>query len=371
MTPPPSHPDEDADDLDRPAGARPEDDPDDNGKPEEMSELPSPHWKYAFKRTVKEFTRDGCTDLAAALTYYSVLSVFPAILALISLLGIFGQNGDTLTKMLDGVKQLSPQAVDLLGPIIKEIAASKASGFALVGGLLTALWSASGYIGAFGRAMNQIYDVREGRPFLKLRPLQLGITAVTLLLIALAGVLLIISGPMTDWVSSLIGLDGPVKTAYTLVKWPLIAVIVCLVIALLYYATPNVKQPSFKWFSPGAAVAFGVWVLASAAFGFYVSNFGSYNKTYGSVAGTVVFLLWLWITNLALLFGAELDSEIERSRQLAAGMPAEDQVLLPPRDDKGIKKQERTVEELKAEALDLRREGVREQARKERRGDRG
>ncbi|AKT51159.1 YihY/virulence factor BrkB family protein [Arsenicicoccus sp. oral taxon 190] len=343
-------------DENRPPGARSHDDPDGLGKPDEMSDLPSPHWKYALKRASKEFSIDQCTDLAAALTYYAVLSLFPAILALISLLGLFGQDAGTVDKMLDAVRQLSPQAVDTLGPIIKEISGSSASGFALVIGLLSALWSASGYIGAFGRAMNRIYDVSEGRPFLKLRPVQLLVTLITLVLVALGGVMLVVSGPVAEWVGNLIGLGDTAVTVWNIVKWPVIAIIVILVIALLYYATPNVKQPKFKWFSPGAALAFVVWILASVTFGFYVSHFGSYNKTYGSIAGVIVFLLWLWITNLALLFGAEFDSEVERSRQLAAGMPAEDQVLLPPRDDKGIKKREKTLDELRLEAQDLRRE---------------
>ncbi|WP_288798495.1 YihY/virulence factor BrkB family protein [uncultured Arsenicicoccus sp.] len=346
-------------DEDRPVGARTHDDPDGQGKPDDMDDLPGANWKYAFKRTTKEFTRDQCTDLAAALTYYAVLSLFPAILALISLLGLFGQDPGTVERMLDSVRQLSPQAVDTVGPIIKEISGSQASGVALVVGLLTALWSASGYIGAFGRAMNRIYDVQEGRPFLKLRPLQLLITLITLTLVALAGIMLVVSGGIAEWVGALIGLGDTALTVWNIAKWPVIGLIVILVIALLYYATPNVKQPKFTWLSPGAALAFVTWILASLAFGFYVSNFGSYNKTYGSIAGVIVFLLWLWITNLALLFGAEFDSEVERSRQLAAGLPAEDQVLLPPRDDKGIKKQEKTVDELKVEASDLRREARR------------
>lgn len=348
-----------ATDENRPPSTRSGDDAEDVPKPDDLTDLPSPHWKYAFKRATKEFSADQCTDLAAALTYYSVQSIFPAVLALVSLLAIFGQDPQTVDKMLAQVQQIAPGATTAIEGPLKALTQSNATGVALVSGLLSALWSASGYVGAFGRAMNRIYDVTEGRPVWKLRPWQLLVTFVVLTLVAIAGLAMVISGPIAQFVGDLIGLGDQAVTVWNWAKWPVIALIVIIVIALLYWATPNVKQPKFTWMSPGAAVAFGVWVIASAAFGFYVSNFGSYNKTYGALAGVIIFLLWLWLTNTVLLFGAELDSEIERSRQLAAGLPAEKQILLPTRDDKGIKKREQTMDELVVEAQDLQREGER------------
>lgn len=324
--------------------------------PTELKHITGASWKYAFKRAFKEFTRDQCTDVAAGLTYYSVMSVFPAILALIAILGLFGQDPQTVDKMLDSVKSISPDAVSTLKEPLKNLTQSQATGWALVVGLLSALWSASGYVGAFGRALNRIYDIQEGRPFIKLRPLQLLITLITVILVALAGLMMVVSGPIARTIGDIVGLGDQAATIWDWAKLPVVAFIVILVIALLYYATPNVKMPKFRWLSPGAAVAFVVWVLGSAAFGFYVSNFGSYNKTYGALAGVIVFLLWLWLTNLALLFGAELDVEVLRTRQLQAGMKAEKDVILDVRDDKGIEKQAKTQEELQLEGMDLRRE---------------
>ncbi len=205
-------------------------------------------------------------------------------------------------------------------------------------GLLGALWSASGYVGAFGRAMNAVYEIEEGRPFWKLRPVMLLVTLVAILLVAVVLVMLVVSGPLASSIGSVIGVSDQAVTAWNIAKWPVIVAFVVVIVAILYYATPNVKQPKFRWLSVGAVVAILAWILASVAFGFYVATFGSYNKTYGSLAGAVVGLLWLWITNLALLFGAELDSELERGRQLQAGIEAEGELQLPARDTRGIRK---------------------------------
>jgi membrane protein len=216
-------------------------------------------------------------------------------------------------------------------------------------GLATALWSASGYVGSFGRAMNRIYEIREGRPFWKLRPVMLLVTLIALILVAAVAIALVVSGPAADAVGNAIGIGSTGVLVWNIAKWPVILLAVVLVVAILYYATPNVKQPKFRWISVGALLAILVWIIASAAFGFYVATFSSYNKTYGTLAGVVVFLLWLWITNLALLFGAELDSELERGRELQAGVAAEETVQLPPRDTRNIKKAE------KKEAADVAR----------------
>lgn len=308
-------------------------------KPDGPTDLSKRSWFYVLRKTMHEFGEDQCTDLAAALTYYAVLALFPALLALISLLGVFGQAQNSVNTVLTTLKPLvSAQVLTTITPVLNQIAGSKSAGLALVIGILAALWSASGYVGAFSRAMNRIYEIEEGRPFWKLRPVMLLLTLVAVVLSAVALVMLIVSGPVAKVVGDLVGLGSTAVTVWGIVKWPVLAVIVILIVGLLYYVTPNVQQPKFKWISVGAAVAIVVWVVASVAFGFYVANFSSYNKTYGSLAGVIVALLWLWITNLALLFGGELDAELERGRQLEAGIPAEEELQLPARDTRNIKK---------------------------------
>ena len=299
-------------------------------------------WRYVVGRTVREFSRDDCADLAAALTYYALLSIFPAAIALVSLLGVVGQGRQTTNALLDIVNDLgSPSAVDTLRGPLEDLSSASGAGIALVVGVLAALWSASGYVGAFGRAMNRIYQVAEGRPFWKLRPTMIVVTLVAVLLVAVLAVGLVVTGPLAESVGRTIGLGGTAVTVWDIAKWPILLAIVVAVVAILYYATPNVKQPKFRWISVGALVAIVTWALASAAFGIYVANFSAYNKTYGSLAGVIVFLLWLWITNLALLFGAELDAEIERGREVQSGIPAELDIQLPPRDTRKSKKDAR------------------------------
>jgi membrane protein len=314
-------------------------DPDDPRKPEDPGDLTRRSWLYVLRKTFHEFTEDQCTDLAAALTYYAVLSIFPAMLALISVLGVLGQAPKAVQTVVDTLKPLlSTQTLALVEQALNQVAASQGAGVALVVGVLAALWSASGYVGAFGRAMNRIYEIEEGRPFWKLRPIMLVLTLIAVVLAAIALLLLIVSGPVAESIGNTIGLGSTALTIWSIAKWPLLAVIVIMVVALLYYATPNVQQPKFRWISVGAGVAIVIWVLASVGFAFYVGNFSSYNKTYGSLAGVIITLLFLWITNLALLFGAELDAELERGRQLQAGIAAEEELQLPARDTRNIKK---------------------------------
>ena len=324
-------------------------------KPDSPADLTRPSWRYTARKAVAEFGADGCTDLAAALTYYAVLALFPALLALVSLLGVFGQGESTTQTLLDMVRDLgqSDVAEQLEGPITSMTQSDRA-GFALVAGIAGALWSASGYVGAFGRAMNRIYQVDEGRPFWRLRPVQLLITLAAILLAGIVLLGLVVSGPLARAVGDSLGLGSTAVTVWDIAKWPVILLLVGVIVAVLYYATPNVKQPRFRWISVGAAIAILTWVLASVVFGFYVANFGSYNTTYGSLAGVIVFLLWLWITNLALLFGAEVDSELERSRQLQAGIEAEETLQLPPRDDRASTKRLRKHEAHLAEGRRLR-----------------
>lgn len=303
------------------------------------TQLPRRSWIYVMRKTIREFGDDHCTDLAAGLTYYSVLSLFPAAIALISLLGVVGQGQSSVDNVVKVLRPLvSPATLNTVRPALEHIAASQGAGIGLVAGILGALWSASGYVGAFGRAMNRVYEIDEGRPFWKLRPLMLLVTLVAILLVACVLVMLVVSGPLADSIGNVVGLGSQAVTVWNVVRWPVIVVLVVLIVAMLYYATPNVRQPKFRWLSVGAFVAIVVWILASVAFAFYVATFGSYDKTYGSLAGAVAGLLWLWITNVALLFGAELDSELERGRELHAGLAAERELQLPPRDTRGIRK---------------------------------
>jgi membrane protein len=309
--------------------------PDDSRKPDSPTDVIKPSWQYIAKKTLREFTKDQCPDLAAALTYYSVLSIFPALLALVSLLGIFGQAQKTTSALLEIVQGFAPaETVDAIRQPVEQLSSSSAAGLTLVVGILTALWSASGYVGAFARAMNRVYEIDEGRPFIKLRGTVLGVTIVNLLIVVVLAAMLVLTGPVAEAVGNAIGLGGAFLTIWSILKWPVMAVLVVLAIAILYYATPNVKQPKFRWMSLGSFIALVVFLLASLGFALYVANFSSYEKTYGAIGGVIISLLWLWILNMSLLFGAEFDAEMERGRQLQAGIEAEETIQLPPRDTK-------------------------------------
>ncbi|MBA2638223.1 MAG: YihY/virulence factor BrkB family protein [Solirubrobacterales bacterium] len=290
-------------------------------------------WWPTLKATFREFQEDNATDWAAALTYYAVLALFPGILVLVSILGLVGQVPQTTDALLDIVAQLGPaSAVDTFrGPIEGIIASSGGAGAGLVIGLLGAVWSASGYVGAFFRACDVVWDVEEGRPAWKLVPMRVLVTVVIVLLLAIVLIALVVTGPVAEAVGNVIGLGSTAVTIWNIAKWPVMLVVIMGIIAALYYVSPNVRHPRFAWISPGSVVAVLVWIVASLLFAFYVGNFGSYNATYGALAGVIVFLLWLWITNVALLFGAELNAEVERSRQIARGVPPEQEPFLPPR----------------------------------------
>ncbi|MGL5858014.1 MAG: YihY/virulence factor BrkB family protein [Angustibacter sp.] len=294
-------------------------------------------WRFVARRTVRQFSDDQCPDLAAGLTYYAVLSLFPAVIALVSLLGVVGQGTRPVDALLDILREVGAGGVaDTLQTPLQQAAQSRGAGVGLIVGIGTALWSASGYVGAFGRAMNRIYAIPEGRPFWTLRPAQLAVTSVVLVVVAVMAAGLVVSGSFATAIGSAIGLSDTVVMVFSIVKWPVLAAFAVIIVAILYYATPNIRQPRLRWMSVGAFVALVTWALASAALGFYVANVGSYGATYGSLAGVVIFLLWLWVTNLALLFGAELDAELQRGRELQAGLPAEDGLRLRVRDDRGL-----------------------------------
>lgn len=314
-------------------------DPEDDRKPDTPGDITKPSWKYILRTTVREYAADGCVDLAAGLTYRTVLSIFPALIAVVSILSLVGQSGTTVTTMLEQAEGVVPpdtwQTVE--GPL-ESVLTAPAAGLGLAVGLLVALWSASSYIKGFARAMNTIYEVPEGRGPIKFNLHMYVLTAVVLILGALGAMLFALSGPVAEAVGDAIGLGSTAITVWNILSWLLLAAIVVFVVALLYYATPNVQQPKFRWMSIGALAAIVVSVLATAGFFYYVTNFGSYNATYGALAGVIILLLWLFIINAILLFGAELDSEIERGRQLQAGMAAEVNLQLPARDTKASDK---------------------------------
>jgi membrane protein len=299
--------------------------------PESPTDLHGRQWGTVLKRTVKEFRKDNLTDRAAALTYYGVLALFPALIALVSIVGLLGQS--TVDALVANIREI-PGAGDAKKIIINAIQDisrhGSQAGVAFVLGLALALWSASSYVGAFIRASNAIYETGEGRPFYKLRPLQMGITTVMVLLITLTLAAIVVTGPVTNQVGQAVGLGNTGQQVFDIAKWPVILLVVSFMFSLLYWAAPNVKQPGFKWFTPGGVLAVLIWLAASALFALYVKFFPN-NKTYGSFAGVIVFLMWLWISNIALLLGQEMNAELERQRELDAGLPAQKEILLPPR----------------------------------------
>jgi membrane protein len=322
--------------------------PEDPRKPDELSDITPRSWRFVLTKVYREFHADQATDLAAALTYYGVLAVFPALLAFVSLVGLFGDPAETTNALLELFGGLVPSTmIDAIREPIENLASTETAGLAFVVGVVGALWSASGYVGAFSRSMNRIYAIQEGRPFWKLRPMTLAVTVLAVVSAVIAAVLITVTGPFAQELGELLGIGDSALLLWDILKWPILAFLAVLIIAVLYYATPNIKQPKFRWMSLGALLALVTWVVASAGFAFYASNFASYNKTYGAIGGIIVFLLWVWISNIALLFGAELDAELERGRELQAGFHAEETIQLPPRDtrqsDKATKQHEKDV----------------------------
>ena len=300
--------------------------------PDTPGELDRGSWWSAVKRTFREFREDNLTDWAAALTYYGILAIFTAILALVSVLGLLG-SGPT-QSLIDNLGQVAPgPAKDIFTSAIENLQQNRgAAGLALAIGLVVAIWSASSYVAAFMRASNAIYDVDEGRPIWKSLPTRVATTLVLLVLLAITAVGVVLTGGLAEQVGKVIGVEKSAVDVWNIAKWPVLVAIVSLMFAILYYAAPNVKHPKFRWVSPGGVVAVLLWILASLAFALYVASFSSYNETYGALGGVIIFLTWLWITNIAVLFGAELNAELERGRQIEAGMKPEREPFLEPRD---------------------------------------
>jgi membrane protein len=311
----------------------------DGRAPDSPTDLAGTSKKDTLKRTFKEFSADNITDWAAALTYYTVLAVFPALIALVSIVGLVGSSAtDTLLENLGSVAP--GPAKDILTSTIENLASSQgAAGLAFIIGLALALNSASSYIAAFSRASNAIYDVEEGRPIWKLKPQQILIALALIVMLVVIAVAVTVSGSLAQEAGKLIGVSDAAVTIWDFAKIPLILLLVSFMIAFLYWSAPNVKQPGFKFISPGGVVALVIFIIASLLFAFYVASFASYNKTYGSLGGVIVFLVWLWITNIAILFGAEFNAELQRSQQREAGEPAPlDEPFLEPRDTSKLEK---------------------------------
>jgi membrane protein len=293
--------------------------------PESPTDLKGRSWFGVLKKTVREFKDDNLTDWAAALTYYGVLSIFPALLVVVSVLGLIGQSATQ--PLIDNLGSVAPgPAKDIFTSAIQNLQGSRGSaGIVFVVGLLVAIWSASGYIAAFMRASNAIYDIEEGRPIWKTLPVRVGLTALLMLLTAASAVAVTLSGGLAERAGELLGLGDTAVQAWNIAKWPVLLVLVSLMFALLYWAAPNVKQPGFRWITPGSVLAVLGWIIASLGFALYVANFGSYNKTYGALAGPIIFLIWLWISNIVILLGAEFNAELERARAIEAGTRSEDE----------------------------------------------
>jgi membrane protein len=284
-----------------------------------------------LKRTVKEFSDDNLTHWAAALTYYGILSIFPALLAMVSILGLLGSSA--IQPLIDNLGSVAPgPAKDIMTSALKGLQSSSGgAGVLFVVSLAGAIWSASGYISAFMDASNAIYDIEEGRSLFKRLPLRLGITVVMLVLLAVSAMAVVLTGPIADQAGKLFGIGGSVLSAWDIAKWPVLVLIVSFMFAVLYYAAPNVKQPGLKSVMPGGILAVVLWIVVSAAFALYVAAFSSYNKTYGALGGVIVFLVWLWLSNLAILLGAEFNAERARGRYIAAGHAPDQEPYLPPR----------------------------------------
>jgi membrane protein len=300
--------------------------------PDRPRDLDRQSWGGVLRRTVKEFQEDNLTDWAAALTYYGVLSIFPMLIVLLSVLGLIGSSATQ--PLITNLGQVAPgPAQQIFTSAIGNLQKSQGTaGVLFAVGIAGALWSASGYVAAFMRASNAIYEVEEGRPIWKTAPVRIWVTLVLVVLLAVSAVAVIVTGGLAKQVGNVIGVGSSAVTAWDIAKWPVLLLVISLMFAILYWASPNVKQPGFRWISPGGLLAVVVWILSSGLFALYVANFSSYNKTYGALGGVIAFLVWLWISNIAVLLGAEFNAELERGRQIEAGMPADREPFLEPRD---------------------------------------
>jgi membrane protein len=304
---------------------------DEQAPPKSPTGLPARSWRGVLNRTFREFQADNLTDLAAALTYYGILAIFPAVIALISIVGLVGHSATQ--PLIDNLGKLAPgEGRKIFISAIAGLQKSRgAAGLLFFVGIAGALWSASGYVGAFMRASNRIYDVGEGRPFWITAPVRVAVTFVMLVLLAISALAVVITGGLAGQVGNLVGVGSTAVAVWDIAKWPVLLLVVSFMFSILYWASPNVRHAGFRWLSPGGLFAVAVWVIASGVFALFVANFGSYNKTYGTLAGIIIFLVWLWISNVAILLGAELNAELERARVIEAGHPADEEPFVEPR----------------------------------------
>ena len=291
----------------------------------------------ALRRTFKQYSADNLPDWAAALTYYGVLSIFPGALVLVSVLGLLSSNGQRTVR--DTVHQITgnQQIGDLVNTVLNQVKDQGSAGVAAIIGIVLAFWSASGYVAAFMRASNAVYDVPEGRPLWKTLPIRVAVTAVIGVMLIVSAFIVVFTGKLAQVVGEKIGLGGVAVTVWNVAKWPVLVVLVSLMFAILYWASPNAKTGGFRWISPGGVFAVVLWLAASAAFAIYLATFADYGKTYGALGSVIAFLVWLWISNIAILLGAELDAELERGRAIAAGHDPSVEPFLELRDDRKLK----------------------------------
>ncbi|MFI1509376.1 YihY/virulence factor BrkB family protein [Streptomyces sp. NPDC020597] len=310
-------------------------------EPGEPGQLPKRSWWAVLKGTVREFQDDELTDRAAALTYYGVLSMFPALLVLVSLLGLAGKSATD--EVLANLRKVAPgSARDIVSDAVTELQGRGGVGSVMaVVGLVLAIWSASGYTAAFIRSANAVYDMPEGRPVWKVLPVRVGVTVVLLVLAVVSALIVVFTGGLARQAGAALGIGDTALTVWSIAKWPVLIVLVTVMIALLYWATPNVRGRGLKWITPGSVLALVLWLVVSAGFAFYVANFASYNKTYGTLAGVIVFLVWLWISNIAILLGLEFDAELARQRAVAGGLAEDDEPYVEPRDTRAWSEEDR------------------------------
>ncbi|MFC0031478.1 YihY/virulence factor BrkB family protein [Micromonospora chaiyaphumensis] len=303
--------------------------------PRRVRQLSWATWRGVLVRSARNFVKDNCADWAAALTYYGVLALFPSTIVVVALVGLVSDGPRTVDTVIDLAREIGAGSVvgnDAFVTVVRNVVEQQGSAKVLLSfGLLGALWSASGFIGAFTRASNAIYGVEEGRPFYRLRPVQIGLAGVSLVLLAVVALGLIVSGPVTDFVGDRLHAGGLTRQVWTVAKWPLLALVAMTLLSLLFWIAPNVRQPRFRWLTPGGALALLAWVLASFGFGLYVANFGSYDVTYGSLGAVIAFLVWLYLSNCALMLGVQVNAELQRGRVMQAGVEEPSEPVLPPR----------------------------------------
>lgn len=324
-------------------------DPSREAAPDSPTDLPRESLVAVLKRARGEFKRDNLTDLAASLTYYGVLSLAPALVVLVSALGLLGR--DATAEVVDQVQAVAPgSSADFVRTLVTQAQSNRTgAGLGAVLGLLVALWSASGYVSAFMRASNVIYDIPEGRPIWKTIPIRIGVTVLAVVVMVVSAVIVVVSGPVAQQVGGLVGAGDTTLLVWSVLKWPVLLVLVSVLFAVLFWASPNAKQGGVRWVSPGGVIAVLLWLVVSAVFAVYVANFSSYDKTYGSLAGVVVFLVWLWLTNIAILLGAEVNAELDRSRAIAEGVPEDLEPFAEPRDTRAMDEADRRAAEVAAE----------------------